>query len=351
MIEVSSISFIFEAILLSSILVGILAWLSIRLTRRVGLLDHPNSAPHKHHQVATPIAGGLALFGGLLLSGWLMGTLQDTNVRAALISGSVVFLFGLMDDFRGISPLLKILGQLLAVVILIALGVSVRVFESPEFLLVVSWPLSLYLDWLVTFFWVVGITNAFNFVDSMDGLAVGLGGIVAAFFMLVTIASGQFLISLQSALVLGACIALFFFNSPPARLFLGDSGAQTLGFFMAVLAIAYLPQGANQSSSWVVPIMLLGVPIFDMVLVVISRLRRGKPVYAAALDHTYHRLVVSGWESTWAVVGMQVVSLLLGCLAFVVLTRPPVVANAVFIGVLLAGFLALYSLDNRKRWP
>jgi len=351
MVDVSSISFIFEAILLSSILVGILAWLSIRITRRVGLLDQPNSAPHKHHRVATPLAGGLALFVGLLLSGWLMGTPQDSNVRAAFISGSVVFLFGLMDDYKGISPFIKILGQLLAVVVLIVLGVSIQVFESPEFLLDVKWPFSLYLDWLVTFFWVVGITNAFNFVDSMDGLAIGLGGVAASFFMLVTIDSGQLLLSQQSALLLGACIALFYFNTPPARLFLGDSGAQTLGYFLAVLAIAYRPQGANQSSSWVVPIMLLGVPIFDMVLVVISRLRRGKPIYTAALDHTYHRLVASGWESNWAVVSMQVVSLLLGCLAFVILTRPPVVANAVFGGVLLAGFLTLYFLDNRKRWP
>jgi len=256
-----------------------------------------------------------------------------------------------MDDYKGISPFVKILGQILAVVVLIVLGVSIRVFESPEFLLNVRWPFSLYLDWLVTFFWVVGITNAFNFVDSMDGLAVGLGGVAAAFFMLVTIDSGQLLLSQQSALLLGACVALFFFNSPPARLFLGDSGAQTLGFLLAVLAIAYLPQGVSQSSSWVVPIMLLGVPIFDMVLVVISRLRRGKSIYTASLDHTYHRLVALGWEANWAVVGMQVVSLLLGCLAFIVLTRPPVIANAVFVGVLLAGFLALYTLDNRKRWP
>jgi UDP-GlcNAc:undecaprenyl-phosphate GlcNAc-1-phosphate transferase len=185
----------------------------------------------------------------------------------------------------------------------------------------------------------------------MDGLAVGLGGMAAAFFMLVTIDSGQVLLSQQSALLLGACIGLFFFNSPPARLFLGDSGAQTLGFLLAVLAIAYRPQGANQSSSWVVPIMLLGVPIFDMTLVVFSRLRRGKPIYAAALDHTYHRLVASGWESNRAVLSMQLVSLVLGCLAFVILRRPPIVANAVFASVLAMGLLTFNYLDNRQRWP
>jgi UDP-GlcNAc:undecaprenyl-phosphate GlcNAc-1-phosphate transferase len=184
----------------------------------------------------------------------------------------------------------------------------------------------------------------------MDGLAVGLGGMAAAFFMLVTLDAGQLLLSRHSALILGACIGLYFFNSPPAQLFLGDSGAQTLGFVLAVLAIAYRPVGANQSSSWLVPIMLLGIPIFDTMLVVLSRLRRKKAIYTSSLDHTYHRLLAFGWNSNRAVLFMQVTSLLLGCLAFVVLTRPPLVANSIFAAVILTGMLALGYLDSRKRW-
>jgi UDP-GlcNAc:undecaprenyl-phosphate/decaprenyl-phosphate GlcNAc-1-phosphate transferase len=157
------------------------------------------------------------------------------------------------------------------------------------------------------------------------------------------------ILSKHSALIFGACIGLFVFNMPPARLFLGDSGAQTLGTVLAVLAIAYRPLGANQSSSWVVPIMLLGVPIFDMILVVVSRVRRGKPVYSAARDHTYHRLVSLGWNSNQAVLFMQISSLLLGCMAFLVLSRPPLVANALFGAVILVGVLSLTYLDNPKR--
>ncbi|HLE53337.1 MAG TPA: MraY family glycosyltransferase [Anaerolineales bacterium] len=349
-VDAFSISFIFEAILLSSILVAGLAWISIRVARRIGLVDLPDREPHKLHIIPTPLAGGLALFGGLLISAWIFGTIRDPSVVAVFAAGSIVFLFGLWDDFKGISPLMKIIGQTLAVIILINSGVSIKVFESPEFFLGGSDPINLYIDWLFTFLWVVGITNAFNFVDSMDGLSVGLGGMAAAFFMLVTMDAGQLLLSSQSALILGTCIGLYFFNSPPAHLFLGDSGAQTLGFVLAVLAIAYQPQGANQSSSWVVPIMLLGVPIFDMALVVVSRLRRGKPIYAAARDHTFHRLLALGWTSNRAVLAMQVVSLLLGCLAFVVLTRPPILANGIFAAVLLAGALILTYLDSRARW-
>jgi UDP-GlcNAc:undecaprenyl-phosphate GlcNAc-1-phosphate transferase len=230
------------------------------------------------------------------------------------------------------------------------MGVSIQIFESPEFFFGGSGPLNVYLDWLLTFLWVIGITNAFNFVDSMDGLSVGLGGLAAAFFMLVTLDAGQPALSRHSALILGVCIGLYFFNSPPAKLFLGDSGAQTLGFILAALAIAYRPVGANQSSSWVVPIMLLGIPIFDMALVVLSRFRRGRPIYISSLDHTYHRLLSFGWDSNRAVLFMHVVSLLLGCLAFVVLTRPPLLANGIFVAVLISGALAIVFLDDRKRW-
>ena len=349
-LQVSSISFIFEFVLVSSLLTALLAWGSIYLANRVGLVDLPNSAPHKKHRSPTPIAGGLALYGSLLLTAFWSGILSETNVVAMYVASLPVFIFGVWDDIKEISPLLKIVGQSVAVVILISFGVSIKVFESPEFLFSFPGDINIYLDWLLTFLWIIGITNAFNFVDSMDGLAVGLAAMATAFFILVTLDSGQLLLSQQSALLLGACIGLFIFNSPPAKLFLGDSGAQTLGFVLGVIAIAYRPEGAFQSSSWVVPIMLLGVPLFDMVLVVISRLRRRKPIYSAARDHTYHRLVALGWTSGKAVLGMQVVSLLLGCLAFVVLTRPPLVANGIFIAIIILGVIALVYLDDRKRW-
>lgn len=340
----------FDAILVSLLLVLVLAWLSIRLAHRMRLLDLPNSAPHKLHTIPMPLAGGIALVGALVLAGLFFGTFRDQSIVATFWAGLVVFLFGLWDDYKGISPLLKIVGQTSAAILLIRMGVSIQIFESPEFFLSGNGLLYVYIDWVLTILWIVGITNAFNFVDSMDGLAVGLGSMAAAFFMLVTLVAGQFVLSNHSALILGACVGLYFFNSPPARLFLGDAGAQTLGLVLAVLAIAYRPLGVNQSSSWFVPIMLLGVPIFDTTLVVISRLRRGRPVYEAARDHTYHRLLSLGWGSNRAVLIMQVTSLLLGCLAFVALTRPPLVANSIFAGLLVVGLLVIVLLDGRKRW-
>jgi UDP-GlcNAc:undecaprenyl-phosphate/decaprenyl-phosphate GlcNAc-1-phosphate transferase len=344
----SSPFIIFEAILLSLILVMGMAQFSIRLARRVNLIDLPDSAPHKQHFRPTPLAGGIALLLTLILAELIFGTFGDLNIRVTFLAAGLIFVFGLWDDYKNSSPLVKFTGQFIAALLLIRMGVYIRIFESPEFFLRGNGIINVYLDWILTVFWVVGITNAFNFVDSMDGLAVGLGGMAAAFFMLVTLDAQQPVLSLHSALIVGACIGLYYFNSPPALLFLGDSGAQTLGFVLAVLAIAYSPQGANQSSSWFVPIILLGVPIFDAFLVVVSRLRRGKPVYFAARDHTYHRLLNLGFESTRAVLVMQVVGLALGCLAFVILTQPPLIANLVFVGVLIVGIAALTYLEHGK---
>ena len=347
---VSTTVYMFEAILISLALIAILAWLSIRYTAQFGLIDRPNSAPHKQHPIPTPLAGGIALLGTLLVAGWLMGTLRYPAVLATFGGALVVFLFGLWDDYRIVTPPLKLTGQVLGAIVMILLGLGIRIFESPEFFLTSNTPLDRYIDWGLTILWVVGITNAFNFVDSMDGLAVGLGGMAAAFFMLVALDSGQADLSRQFALLLGACIGLYYFNASPARLFLGDSGAQTLGFILAGLAIAYHPRGANQSSSWFIPILLLAVPIFDAALVIFSRIRRGKAVYAAARDHTFHRLLRFGWESNRAVLAMQITALFLSCLAFIVLTRPPLVANGVFVLVLICGAGILLYLDSRKRW-
>jgi UDP-GlcNAc:undecaprenyl-phosphate GlcNAc-1-phosphate transferase len=341
---------LFLAILVSLIVMLGFALIGLKLASRYTLIDFPGSKPHKRHDRPTPIAGGIALIGTLFVAGIVINTYASWEVRAIFLASLPVFIFGLWDDWKDIKVPLKLLGQLLSAFMLIRLGVYIQVFESPELPFYLDQNLRIFLDWFITVFWIVGITNALNFVDSKDGLAVGLAAITAAFFMLMTLISGQLVLSQQNAILLGACIGLFFFNSPPALLFLGDSGAQTLGFFLAGLAIAYVPEGAYQFSSWFVPILLLGVPIFDTFLVIISRLRRRVPIYKAALDHTYHRLEFFGFGSGRAVLTMHFTALALGCLAFVLLHTSPFIANSAFILLLLLGILILTILDRKKYW-
>jgi len=343
----NSLIIIFGTLLAALLISLLISWVSIGIANRAGLIDRPGSAPHKKHGHPVPLAGGMSLFLTILLCAWFFGAFKNPMTRITILAALPVFVFGLWDDRKNLPPSVKLLGQIIAAILLIVQGVYIQIFESPEFFFYGTGGIYIFLDWLLTVFWVVGITNAFNFVDSMDGLAVGLGATAASFFLLVTLDSGQTMLSQYSAVLIGACIGLYFFNSPPAMFFLGDAGAQTLGFFLAVLGISYAPQGANQSSSWFVPIMLLGVPIFDAMLVIISRARRRKPIYAAGLDHTYHRLIQLGFHSNRAVLVMQVTSLSLGCLAFVSLIQSPVIANLIFALVLLAGAMTLVFLDQR----
>ena len=226
------------------------------------------------------------------------------------------------------------MGQVLAAGLLIYNGVSAQLFASPV------------INIAITTFWLVGITNAFNFIDSMDGLAAGLAALTAACLMLVTLLSGQFELTLMSTIILGSCIGVFFFNAPPARYFLGNSGAQFLGFSLAAILLEYIPAGFTLWTSWFVPILLVSLPIFDTVLVVVSRLRRRLPIYRGDLDHTYHRLIRLGISSNRVILMMQLGALLVDCIAFILLNLSPVLANGLVAVLGLTAIGLIIFLDR-----
>jgi UDP-GlcNAc:undecaprenyl-phosphate/decaprenyl-phosphate GlcNAc-1-phosphate transferase len=311
--------------------------IAIRLATRFQLIDHPNSSPHKIHQKPVPKAGGLAIGFAFLILNLANGNLQSAEIRALLFGSMVIFFFGLWDDLYRLSPVWKLLGQTIGTGILITQGVHIQMLGN-----------TLLPNIVLTFVWIIGMTNAFNLVDSMDGLAVGLAAIASAFFLLVTIDAGQAPLSALSAILLGSCIGMLYFNALPAQTFLGDSGAQFLGFILAALAIAYTPPGLPQPSSWFVPILLLSVPIFDTSLVIISRLRKRKAIYQAGLDHTYHRLIELGFPSSRAVLTMHLAAIINGCIAFVALPQSPIWANAIFLATVLAWLFVLIWLENRR---
>ena len=331
---------LFVPLLWATVSALIVTPISIKLAQRLNLIDLPNSEPHKIHQVPIPKAGGIAVAFVVVLVTLLSGKFVDSEVHAILLASLIIFLFGLWDDARGLSAGWKLLGQMLATLLLIQQGVVIHMFGAGS--------LNNAFNIAVTFLWVVGVTNAFNLVDSMDGLAIGLAAIASAFFMLVTVDAGQQALAYLSAILLGSSIGAAYFNIMPARSFLGDSGAQFLGFVLAALAIAYTPPGLPQPSSWFVPILLLSVPIFDTTFVVISRLGQGISFYKAGQDHTYHRLVMLGLSPSHAVSTMHIAAILTGCLAFTALPLPPLWANLIFSGALVAGLAALIWLLRKS---
>jgi UDP-GlcNAc:undecaprenyl-phosphate GlcNAc-1-phosphate transferase len=338
--------FVFTNIFISIALSLLLGWGATRVARRIGLMDVPGALPHKKHSVAMPYAGGLTLVLTLLVSGILFNFGMIKDLWNIFIPALLIFAIGLWDDFKRLPARIKLIGQIIAAVLLITLGTSVSIIPSD--FLGLSGQVSGYINWLITLFWVVGVTNAFNFIDSMDGLAVGVSGIAVAFLILVTLGSTQTSLLQLLTLIIGTCVGLFFYNMMPARFFLGDSGAQTLGFLLATIGILFTPENFPQASSWFLPILILGVPIFDTSLVVFSRWRRGLPVYRAGRDHTYHRLTSLGLDSTHAVAVMHISAIVLGCIAFIALNLDPFYSNLLFGLVLAAGLAAFLLLDRKN---
>lgn len=322
--------------------------LAIWIARRTGLLDIPGAAAHKQHARPTPLAGGIALALSVLVLLTIF-RLWQRPYSLLLAATAIVFIFGLWDDARGLSAPLKFLGQILASVVLIASGISVK-FLSALSIPFLSPSLLTTLNWVVTIFWLVGISNSINLVDSMDGQALGVSSIAFAFFIGLALVARQNDLARFGALFLGICIGLLFFNISPARLFLGDSGAQSFGFILAAIAMIYTPLDLPQASSWFVPIMVLGVPIFDTTLVVISRLHGHRRIFRADHAHIFHRLVALGLNPGWAVLAVLVTSLTLNFLAFIALYLVPWQANLIFALVVATGFGLILFLERKPQF-
>jgi UDP-GlcNAc:undecaprenyl-phosphate GlcNAc-1-phosphate transferase len=337
----------FGPLIISLAISLLLGYPACLLAERLGIMDVPGSAPHKQHARPTPLAGGILIIVVIAVLVAIYRNFLSRDMLAVLIGAFIVFFFGLWDDYKGLSAGPKLIGQLIASAVVISLGVQVRfmtVLLDPG---TISPVIAQLLNILITLFWLIGITNAMNMIDSMDGIVAGLGVIASAFFMSAAIFSEQTALAVWSANLLGISVGLYFWNGLSVRFFLGDSGAQTIGFLLASLGILYNPLNRNPESSWIIPIMLLGVPIFDTTLVVLSRLRRGQPVGSGRRDHTYHRFIKLGMKPRIAVLCVHGMALIISSLAFQTFYLKPWVAIIFFAGSILGGLTFLLWLERK----
>jgi UDP-GlcNAc:undecaprenyl-phosphate GlcNAc-1-phosphate transferase len=287
------------------------------------------------------LAGGLVLVLVLASIFILFGRYFTQDAWKILAATLVVAVFGIYDDWRGLDVKGKLLGQLLAAGLLVYLGVQISIVRfsigplTPDIL-----------NPLLTVIWLIGVTNAYNLIDSADGLAISLG-ITSSLFMIVgSIVALQVDLTYQATIIFGVFLGLLFHNISPARLFLGDGGAQTAGFLLASLGILYSPAGLDRLSSWFVPITFFALPIFDTSLVFFSRMKRGIPFYRADLNHTYHRLVRLGLSPARAIWLMDLAALAVGATGLFALYQKPALANLIFAGLIVSGMLAFMYLDR-----
>jgi UDP-GlcNAc:undecaprenyl-phosphate GlcNAc-1-phosphate transferase len=320
---------------------GLLAFVATPLTRllaqRWGMIDQPGL--RKAHRSPVPLLGGLAIYSALiaaLLVAFNLFGSQDWLTEGLGILGGATLLFftGLWDDRFGMRARIKLLAQAVAAGCLMAAGVQVHLFGA-------AW-----LDWLITFMWIVGITNAANLMDNMDGLAAGVAAVAALSFFMLAALEGQGLVASLAAALGGAAAGFLFYNFAPAISFMGDAGSLTLGFMLAVLGIKIKFINHPLGATWMAPIVVLGVLIFDTTLVSISRIRRGRSIFQGGSDHTSHRLVQLGLSHSRAVLTLYVATAALGALALYLTRATVLMANFAFGALVVVGLLTLIIFER-----
>jgi UDP-GlcNAc:undecaprenyl-phosphate/decaprenyl-phosphate GlcNAc-1-phosphate transferase len=303
-------------------------WAILRtdLARRVVAVP----SEERWHDRETPALGGIGVFAGILVAAGIAlatGVLEPNAELFAILGGAaILFAAGLLDDLRSLSPLLKLAAQVGAAVLVLSTAFTIEMVDNAV------------LGWAIGLLWIVGITNAFNLLDNMDGLAATLACIAAVYLAIdaVTLHPNDTVLLLALALAF-ACLAFLPFNvrlRGSARIFLGDSGSQVLGFTLACLGLASSWKVAGSTfTALLLPILILAVPILDTALVTIVRLLEGRPVHQGGRDHTSHRLVYRGLSEKRALVLLAAIAAALGgtSLAYNVLDN----TRITLVGVLL----------------
>lgn len=323
------------------------------LALRAGIVDRPGE--RSVHDEPVPILGGVALYVAFALAVWLFAGGGGEN-RGLLLGGAAILALGLADDWgkargfrqpgwlferegRGLRPWVKLAGQAGAALILCAFGVQIVMVRLPivgtEFFNSFAVP--------VTVLWVICLTNVINLIDGLDGLAAGICAIAALTLLGTAIDSGQGLLAvLLSAALLGSCVGFLPWNWAPARIFMGDAGSMFLGFALAAVSV----EGALKSPAVValaVPVLAVGLPVFDTLLAVIRRLRRGRPIGSADREHLHHRLLQIGLSPRDAVLLLYFVSGWLAVGALAVDRLDP------WAGVTILGFVVVFLIVAARR--
>ena len=324
------------AFLVSFALAWALTPLMLRLALRLSVLDVPDE--RKAQSSPIPYLGGLAIVGAFVTTVLVAGVVTDPPsglgaLAAVLVTGLVLSLMGLLDDLRGLPPLLRL-------VVEIGAGVVVYV-TTPS----IALPGPQWLDVVVTVLWVVGVTNALNLLDNMDGLSAGVTTIAALSFTAVAALNGQFLVAALSAAVAGCAAGFLRHNFHPAKIYMGDAGSLFLGFMLATLAVRLQLQDVPLTVAVFVPILILGVALFDTSLVTVNRLRHGRSPLVGGRDHASHRLVWIGLPVPVAVGVIYGLAASLGFLALL-LARLDTTSGLMLVGyVLVVGASALALLS------
>ncbi len=283
---------------------------SIALNR--GITDKPNQV-HKTHREPVPYLGGLAIVLASVVVTYGSSLFRDSSQQTFLLASTIMLpailmaIIGLIDDIQQLSPWPRFLAQNVIASISAAILIATNTLGSPSGNRLV--------DFVLTIVWLVGITNAINFFDNIDGGASGTIAVSTGFLTLIAISNGQVLIAAMAAVLAGSTIGFLFWNKPPARIYMGDSGALFLGILIATLTIRLDSKQGLGELGLLIPFFLLAIPILDTSVAVVKRIARGVSPFQGGKDHLSHRLMRLGLGKRSAVVTLWIASTIFSVLS------------------------------------
>lgn len=304
-----------------------LTFLVEKLAMRFHIVDFPNR--RKIHTKVTPRAGGLAIFLGVI-SGLLYLRPQHEHLLAITLGALVIIIVGLLDDRFDIRPVIKLGGQIMATTFLISSGLIIERVTLPIIGLIDLGPFSAF----ITILWVVGITNAINLMDGLDGLATGVSTIALSTMLFMSIVDMQLFAAYLAVVIIGANLGFLYHNFYPAKIYMGDTGSNFLGYTIAVISMLGLFKNIALFS-FIIPVIVLALPIFDTLFAIIRRASSKQQIMQADNKHIHYQLIRVGFTHRQSVLIMYVFSLLFGILAIVFSEASVVVSYISIIAILV----------------
>ena len=306
---------------------------------KVGAIDVPKDA-RRMHKVPIPRLGGLAIFIGFMVSILLFVNVRhDYQMQGILLGAVIIVVLGVVDDIMALPAMLKFIVQIVAASIPATHGVVIQAFSNPN---IFSDNLYWVLGWMsipFTILWIVAITNAVNLIDGLDGLANGVSAISATTMLVIAILVSEGQVAVVMAALVGACVGFMPYNMNPAKMFMGDTGATFLGYILATMSIQGLFK-YYAVISFVVPFLILGLPIFDTAFAFIRRIAHGQSPMHADRSHIHHRLIDMGLSQKQAVATLYVISAILGLSAVVLTTGGEQKAMLLFAALCIVAVVA-----------
>ncbi|WP_246010281.1 glycosyltransferase family 4 protein [Bacillus yapensis] len=280
----------FISFLISFATTVILTPFIINLSYKIGAIDLPNE--RKVHQGGIPRIGGLAIIIGFLVGAFYLNLDDYSNFNLILISVVVILITGILDDIYNIKPIYKFAGQLLAALLVVAVAeLKIEYVILPNNFKV---DFGFY-SYFITLFWILALINSINFIDGLDGLAAGVSIIALGSILYLSLINNQTLVIALATVVIGCTLGFLLFNFHPAKIFMGDTGSQFLGFIIAIISIIGFYKSVTIFSLFI-PIIILGVPLFDTFFAIMRRLLSKKGISQADRSHIHHKLLDMGFS-------------------------------------------------------